>query len=184
MTKSNCIGHIEVQICLGDQNPLLPKSVPFCCCPATWLHHPASPQPPPLLSCPSWKKSLTWYNSGKTLSVLEMSSEKGSRVVPSGQLQPLPEGAASPSSRRKVMSMAPHCCWDTGYALFPHTLPQPPALAYSRKALVTWHSWEPPTASPYHAGGQPRQGTEGSAGCSCPAPKGGLCLCWLQDPCF
>lgn len=41
LTKSNCIGHIKVQISLGNQNPLLPKSLPFCCCPATWPHQPS-----------------------------------------------------------------------------------------------------------------------------------------------
>lgn len=140
LTKSNCIGHIKVQICLGDQNPLLPKSVPFCYCPAIWLHHPVSPQPPLLPSYPSRKKTPTWYNSGKTFPVSEISSEKGSRVVPSRQLQPL---HCFLQLQRKAMTTAPQCCWDTGHTLLPHTLPQPPALAYSWKALVTWHSWEP-----------------------------------------
>lgn len=125
------------------------------------------PQPPPLLSCPSRKKTPTWYKSGKTLSVSENSSEKESRVVPSGQLQSL---HCFLQLQRKVMTMATHCCWDTGHTLLPHILPQPPALAYSWKALVTWHSWEPLAAGPYDGVGQPRQGTEGSAGCFSPAP--------------
>lgn len=181
LTKSNCMGHIKVQICLGDLNPLLPKSVPFCCCPATWLHHPVSPQPPPLPSCPSRKKSLTRYHSGKTLSLLEMSSEErvsSSALRAASAASLLPPAPEEGDVHGTTLLLG---YWLRSSSTYPSTascsgtqLEGPGAMAQ----LGTSHSWS------LHAARQPRQGTEGLAGCSNLHPPGGLCPCWLQDRCF
>lgn len=76
----------------GIRVPLLPKLVPFHCCPATRPLRSVSLQPPPCGVCSDTLHGVTsfsftfhgnknpkWYNHGKTSSVSEISSEKGSK---------------------------------------------------------------------------------------------------------
>lgn len=145
----------------------------------TQCHHNHHYFPP---SYPSWKKTLTWYSCGKTLSVSETSSEKGSRVVPSGQLQPL---HCFLQLQRKVMFMSTLLLghWLCSSSTYPSTAScsgiQLEGTGDMAQLGTAPSRSLPRTMQPDSPGR--RMGARQAA----PAlhPPGGLCLCWLQNQC-
>lgn len=101
------------------------------------------------------KTNAEWSNSGKTFSVSDISSEKGSEqqtqvsAAPSRRLQPHP---CLLQLQRKVMSLPPGHQLGSSSTYVPRTLPPPPGPACWRMALVTRHSRAPSPAGPHRTG--------------------------------
>lgn len=164
---SDCSGHGNLQFCLGDQSPLLPKLVASSYCPVAWQHC--------SLTATATTTSFSLFTEKKNTTQQQHQTSKWQSEVRLSLFQKVASKAAP----------APFC--------FLRLRRQATSLALSQLlGCRPGSSWQPRHTRPMGPAAQPAPGTQpethgqgagGSAGCLSSAPTGWAwqtsCICWL-----